>query len=244
MTRIIETSWEELYSVPGTFTTMLADVIHAWEQQAYRLDSLDHIPPETAARYADDRRLVERATTGDHGAFRQLFDTYAPLVYRVAFRMVGSPDDAADLTQDVFVRAYERLHTLKDGQAFQAWITRLTVNLAHDRGRRRRLDTLSLDAPPPGRDETQEWAVPDTAPGQDSRLLTAEQTAVIQQALLTLSPEHRAVVILHHLEEMPVEHIAQVVGVPVGTVKSRLARARADLKRKLAAYFLDTDPSA
>lgn len=194
-------------------------------------------PTIASPSHTDNIRLVERSRHGDHGAFRQLFEAYSPLVYRIVYRMIGSPDDAADLTQDVFVRAYERLHTLKDGQAFHVWITKLSVNMVRDHLRRKRLDILSLNAAPPGCDEGTEWQIPDHAPDQDTRVITAEQTARIQQALLKLSPDHRMVVILHHLEGMPVEDISTTLQIPTGTVKSRLARARAELRRQLDAYL-------
>ena len=187
--------------------------------------------------YRDDERLVERARDGDHGAFRQLFEHYAPLVYRVAYRMLGKEEDAADLTQEVFIRAYQHLASLKHGVAFQAWITRLAVNMAHDISRRRRPDTLSLDGAPPGSAEGGEWQLAAETPDYVTHVLTQELSLQVQQALLTLSPDHRIVVVLHHLEGMAVEDIARTIGVPAGTVKSRLARARAELKRKLAGYF-------
>ncbi len=187
-------------------------------------------------RYQDDARLVTRAAGGDQAAFRQLFEAYSPLVYRIALRMLGDQNEAADLAQDVFVRAYERLSSLRDGQAFQAWITRLAVNMAHDRSRRRRPATLSLDAPPPGMDTGGEWHLAAADAGNDAGVLSAELSARVQAALLTLSAEHRIVVVLHHLEEMAVDEIAQLLRVPPGTVKSRLSRARADLRRKLEEY--------
>ncbi|MHB9130054.1 MAG: RNA polymerase sigma factor [Armatimonadota bacterium] len=187
--------------------------------------------------HSDDLRLVSRARAGDQAAFRQLFELYAPAVYRIAFRMLGDQEDASDLTQDVFVRAYERLATLRDGQAFHAWITRLTVNLAHDRLRRRRPPAFSLDAPPPGQDADVPWHLPDTQPGSEAQVLSGELSTQVQQALLALSAEHRIVVVLHHLEGLPVEEIAGVLGVASGTVKSRLSRARAELRRRLADYL-------
>jgi RNA polymerase sigma-70 factor (ECF subfamily) len=186
--------------------------------------------------HSDDSRLVARACHGEQGAFRQLFEIYSPLVYRIAYRMLEMPEDAADLTQDVFVRAYQRLSSLRDGQAFHAWITRMTMNMAHDRLRKRRPVQLSLDAPPPGHAEGSEWTLADDAPGGEERMLTGELSAQVQQALGKLSAEHRAVVILHHLEGLPVEEIVRILEVPTGTVKSRLARARAELKRRLESY--------
>ena len=187
--------------------------------------------------HQDDTRLVARAQAGDQAAFRQLFEAYSPLVYRIAMRMVGDEGDAADLTQDIFVRAYEKLGSLHDGQAFHAWITRLAVNMAHDRARRRRPLTFSLDASPPGTDAGMEWQLPSTTDGAEEQLLTSELSEQLRKAVLSLSVDHRSVVVLHHLEGMPVEQIANTLAVPIGTIKSRLARARAELKKLLEGYL-------
>ena len=187
-------------------------------------------------QHAEDARLVARATAGDQGAFRQLFEAYSPLIFRIVQRMVDDREDAAEVTQDVFVRAFQRLGSLRDGQAFYAWITRLAVNMAHDHLRRRRPPALSLNAPPPGMDESAEWQLPSDDPDSEERLLAGELSEHVQRALLALSPDHRIVVVLHHLEAMPVEKIAEILRVPEGTVKSRLSRARVELRRLLADY--------
>jgi len=192
---------------------------------------------ERGEYHREDAQLVARTRAGEQEAFRQLFEAYHPLVYRLAYRMLGDAESATDLTQEVFVRAYERLHSLRDGQAFHAWLTRLAANMAHDALRRRKPPAFSLDAPPPGMEEGSEWALAHAGPGAEERLLSHEMSQRLQQALLTLSTEHRAVVILHHLEGMPVEEIGTTLEIPTGTVKSRLARARAELRRKLEGYL-------
>jgi len=187
--------------------------------------------------HREDAVLVARAQAGDQAAFRQLFEAYSPLVYRIAYRMLGEAEEAADLTQDIFVRAYQRLASLRDGQAFHAWITRMAVNYSHDRLRRRRPTPLSLDAPPPGTGDGTTWEIPAVHADVEASLLASELTAQVENALRRLSPEHRAVVVLHHLEALPVDEIAGLLDLPTGTVKSRLSRARAELKRALAGYF-------
>jgi len=186
--------------------------------------------------HQDDARLVARAQAGDQAAFRQLFENYGQTVYRLTARMAGE-DEAADLTQEVFVRAYQRLGSLRDGQAFHAWITRLAINIVHDALRRRKPQTFSLDAAPPGTEEGTEWSLASKAPTTEDQMLSGELSTHLRTALESLSPDHRAVIVLHHLEEMPVERIAEILKVPIGTVKSRLARARAELKRLLSDYL-------
>lgn len=189
--------------------------------------------------HQDDERLVARAQAGDQAAFRQLFETYSPLVFRITARMLGNEHDAADLTQDIFVRAYQKLGALRDGQAFHAWITRMAVNMTHDHLRRRRPTIFSLNAAPPGMEEESEWQLPSDTPGAEERLLSGELQGQIHAALLAISPDHRSVVVLHHLEGMPVEEIAIALDISIGTVKSRLARARAELKKRLEEYLTE-----
>ncbi|HEY3379958.1 MAG TPA: sigma-70 family RNA polymerase sigma factor [Armatimonadota bacterium] len=181
--------------------------------------------------YSDDARLVSRSLTGDQAAFRQLYEAYAPFVYRLTLRMLANPDDAADLTQEIFVRAYQRLHTVRDGTAFQAWLTRLAVNMTHDRARRAKPVQVPFDE-----EFADGVALAATADGEE-RVLAGERSAQLHAALRALSNEHRLVVILHHLEDKPVEEISALLQIPVGTVKSRLGRARAELRKRLAGYF-------
>ncbi len=188
-----------------------------------------------AARHAHDAPLVARAQSGDQGAFRQLFEAYLPLVHRIASRLADTPEEAADLTQDIFVRAWERLDSVRDGQAFQAWLTRLAVNLTCDAARRRRPRPLSLEALADDEGKAG-WEACDPSQGCEQRLLEEELTARLQRALRALSPEHRAVILLHHLEGQPVEALAHHLGLPIGTIKSRLARARAELREQLRGY--------
>jgi RNA polymerase sigma-70 factor (ECF subfamily) len=187
--------------------------------------------------HRDDARLVARAQAGDQAAFRQLFETYSPLVFRIAARMLGDDHDAADLTQEIFVRIYQKIGALRDGQAFHAWITRMAVNMLNDHLRRRHPTTFSLNAAPPGADDDTEWQLPSEGLGAEERILSGELQGKIQAALQALSHDHRSVVVLHHLENMPIEEIATILKIPPGTVKSRLARARAELKRRLEDYL-------
>ena len=198
---------------------------------------MQYMPEAANSTYLDDARLVTRSVAGDHGAYRQLFEAYSPLIYRICSRMIGDPEEAADLTQDIFVRAYERLASLRDPQAFHAWITRLAANMAHDKARRAKPRLFSLDAPPPGQEEGMEWQLADSGGSTDAGMMAEERTTMIQSALQSLSSEHRIVVVLHHLENMPVEEIGNLLKIPTGTVKSRLARARAELRKVLAPYI-------
>jgi RNA polymerase sigma-70 factor, ECF subfamily len=180
---------------------------------------------------------VRRAQEGDVRAFEQLFQQYHRGIYNTIYQMTRNDADAADLTQEVFVRAYRALPRLQTPEAFTAWLYRIAVNLSRnwlrDRGRVR-VESLEL----PGEDgedgNTREIADPS---GDPSTLVqTQDLQERVQKAVAGLSPDHRAVITMHHLQGMPVEEIARVMDCSIGTVKSRLSRARDNLKRKLAGY--------
>jgi RNA polymerase sigma-70 factor (ECF subfamily) len=180
---------------------------------------------------------VRRAQEGDVRAFEQLFQQYHRGIYNTVFQMTHNDADAADLTQEVFVRAYRALPRLQTPEAFTSWLYRIAVNLSRnwlrDRGRVR-VESLELPGEEGEEGSTREIADPSGDPAALAQ--TKDMQERVQKAIAGLSPDHRQVVTLHHMEGMPVEEIAQVIGCSIGTVKSRLSRARENLKRKLAGY--------
>jgi RNA polymerase sigma-70 factor, ECF subfamily len=183
---------------------------------------------------------VRRAQEGDVRAFEQLFQQYHRGIYNTIYQMTRNDADAADLTQEVFVRAYRALPRLQTPEAFTAWLYRIAVNLSRnwlrDRGRVR-VESLELPGEDGEEGNTREIADPS---GDPSTLVqTQDLQERVQKAVAGLSPDHRAVITMHHLQGMPVEEIARVMDCSIGTVKSRLSRARDNLKRKLAGYVED-----
>jgi RNA polymerase sigma-70 factor (ECF subfamily) len=180
---------------------------------------------------------VRRAQEGDVRAFEQLFQQYHRGIYNTIYQMTHNDADAADLTQEVFVRAYRALPRLQTPEAFTSWLYRIAVNLSRnwlrDRGRVR-VESLELPGEEGEEGNTREIADPSGDPA--ALIQTRDMQERVQKAIAGLSPDHRQVVTLHHLEGMPVEEIARVMGCSIGTVKSRLSRARENLKRKLAGY--------
>ena len=180
---------------------------------------------------------VRRAQEGDVRAFEQLFQQYHRGIYNTIYQMTHNDADAADLTQEVFVRAYRALPRLQTPEAFTSWLYRIAVNLSRnwlrDRGRVR---VESLEQPGEEGEEgnTREIADPNSDPAVLAQ--TRDMQERVQKAIAGLSPDHRRVVTLHHLEGMPVEEIARIMGCSIGTVKSRLSRAREHLRRKLSGY--------
>jgi RNA polymerase sigma-70 factor, ECF subfamily len=172
--------------------------------------------------------LIRRCRRGSAAAFEPLVRGNEARALAVAGALLGDPDDAADAVQEAFVRAYRGLRTLREGSAFGPWFRTILRNHCRDRLRsadRRRApwDAAALDR--------RAWQEP-SAP---ARLERAELSTAVEGALAELPPEHREVLVLKEMEGMRYEEIAAALGIPAGTVASRLHHARAALKRALGA---------
>lgn len=182
--------------------------------------------------------LVRRCVAGDAAAWEEIVHAYDRRIYNICYRFSGSPDDAEDLTQEVFIKLYRTLSTWDQSKgAFATWLTSITRNLLVDHFRRTKQEraTDSLDTPAGGDEEAQPLSerLPDSAPAADARVQTQQTQQLVHQALQKLSPELREAVILRDLQDLDYREIAQVLKVPEGTVKSRINRGRTELARLL-----------
>jgi RNA polymerase sigma-70 factor (ECF subfamily) len=168
-------------------------------------------------------------------AFEALVERYGRRIYGLAYRMAGNDADAKDLTQEAFIRVYRALRRIDPGANLESWLYRIVTNLYIDLLRRRpKARVESLDAPlvtAKGDEVARE--VEDPGPDPEEMVINAQLDADIQRALLALSPDLRMVVVLSDIEGRSYEEIAEMVRIPVGTVKSRLHRARRVLQLRL-----------
>lgn len=186
---------------------------------------------------ADWQMIVQRCLDGDSVAWTELVKAHHRRIYALCYRFTGSPHDAEDLTQDVFIKVYGNLTSFDLSRgSFQTWLTTLARNLLVDHFRRTKQQraTDSMDA---GWDEAGELPMADrlmaSGPTQHDRAAQKEIAKMVQQALTKISPELREAVILRDLQDMDYKEIAQVLRIPEGTVKSRISRGRAELARLL-----------
>jgi len=195
--------------------------------------------PRTEVRPLDVdwSQVVRRCMDGDSGAWAEMVRTHHKRVYGLCYRFTGNAADAEDLTQDVFLKIYSNLASFDTSRgSLQVWITTMTRNLLVDNFRRTRNQraTGSLDD---GWDTTEELKPLDrlTAKGASPHELAAQKelAAMVQNALARVSVELREAVILRDLQDLDYKEIAQVLGIPEGTVKSRISRGRAELARLL-----------
>jgi RNA polymerase sigma-70 factor, ECF subfamily len=167
------------------------------------------------------RRVVERAITGDTSAFEQIVVRYERRVLTLAWRLLGSPDDAQDASQEVFLRAFRFLHRFDCKRPFEPWLVRLTVNVCRDIGRKRPanvvLDPESLRS----------------ASDPHAELRTEEQRRIVHAALQDLAEKERAAVVLRDIEGFSTAEVAEILGSSETTVRSQISTARLKMKKAL-----------
>lgn len=170
----------------------------------------------------DDRELIDKYLSGNGDAFGELVGRYQNLVYNLCFRIVGA-DEAPDLTQEIFIRLLDKVSLWRGEAKFSTWLYRLAINHCRDHLRRVHPDTVEMD-----------HKLTDPAPGPEVRLETRDLQERLWSALKELPVDSRAVVFLRDVEGFSYLQIAEVLELELGTVKSRLARARLALARTLA----------
>ncbi len=178
-----------------------------------------------------DVELVAAARSGDMEAYEELVHRHRDKIYARAFSMVRNEEQALDLSQEAWIKAWQRLHQFHGDASFSTWITRITINLSLDflrKAKRQRAESVEALEESAGGVERQ---LPVMNPNPTARLERAELRAKIDQALAKLSEDHRTVLVLHEFEELPYKEIAERVGCSIGTVMSRLFYAR----RRMAA---------
>ncbi len=172
----------------------------------------------------DEQALIRDAQSGDLDAFNALVLRYQDMAYNLAYRLMGDRESAEDATQEAFISAYRNIRRFR-GSHFKAWLLRIVTNACYDELRRRkRRPTASLDALP------SDVLPSDHAPSPENHAQRTELRDAIQDCIGSLPPRQRMVVVLIDVEGLDYREAAEVLGVPSGTVKSRLSRARAKLR--------------
>lgn len=188
----------------------------------------------------DERLLLQKAQEGDRKAFEALVALHSRGVYNLALGYTGRHHDAEEIAQTVFVKVWKALPQFRGASAFSTWLYRLTLNACtdHYRRERKRRGDLSLDDPDLS-------PIRDAAPSPEEIVIQWEEEAILRKALAELPEQHRVILILREMDGLDYQEIAQVLEIQVGTVKSRLARARRALREKLLAEgnLLDAPPS-
>src|SRR6185295_10965361 len=186
---------------------------------------------------AEEAMFVARLQANEDAAYDELVRTYNASIFHVAYRMLGDTAEASDVVQEIFIKVFRNIGSFKGEAALKTWIFRIALSEILNRLRwwksRHRSSTVSLDDSPNG----QEHYVPDSGPSPEEMLASKERDMAIQEALVKLSSEHRSIIVLRDIEGFSYTEIADILGISMGTVKSRLARGREDLKKSLIRYL-------
>lgn len=181
--------------------------------------------------------LIEAAQHGDMEAFNQLVLNYQNMLYRIALRILNDESAADDATQNAMIQAFRNIRSFRGG-SFRSWLARVTVNASYDEMRRwKRQPAMSFELVNYEGEEVESlpWMM-DHSAGPEERYDTVELKEALQYCVKALTPDYRMVVVLVDVEGMSYEEVARVANIPVGTVKSRLARARMQLRKSLQGY--------
>jgi len=189
----------------------------------------------------EDRELVQRCLENDQEAFRLLLAKYRGPVYGLVRRMIRDEEDARDLAQEAFIRAFKNLVQFDLERKFSSWLFRIANNLCIDHYRKRRLSTVPMTRPGDGGEE-ETWELPDPSASPAEDFSDRERSRRLVAAIESLPPGYRVVLVLRHRRDLAYEEIADTLDLPLGTVKARIHRAHKMLKEKLARQDLDWIP--
>ncbi|MFI3255650.1 MAG: sigma-70 family RNA polymerase sigma factor [Eubacteriales bacterium] len=179
----------------------------------------------------DEKNLVKQAQQGDESAFAQLIEENQKKVYRLAYRMTGNHEDALDISQEAFFKAWRALPNFKGESSFSTWIYRLTSNSAIDLLRKQQRQAHdSLTSPFQEDEEGTELQIPAEDISPEDALIHKEMGEMIAEGLEVLSPTHKEVLLMREMDGLSYQEISTTLGLDLGTVKSRIARGRKNLR--------------
>lgn len=179
----------------------------------------------------DDATLIHRVQHGDRDAFNALVDRHSQKAFQFAYKLTREPEQAADVVSEAFIRIYNAMPNFKGQSSFSTWMYRILTNCFLDmKKKEKNKQTVSLDSPPKATDSTIDWQVESDDPTPDEDLERKERAEIIQSALNKLPEYQRVMMVMFHTEMLSYEEIADALNTPIGTVKSRLNRARMQLR--------------
>jgi RNA polymerase sigma-70 factor, ECF subfamily len=199
------------------------------------------VPQESQAAHreggkmqADEKGLIEKCKQGDLAAFDELVRRYEKLVFHVAYRLAGNYDDANDVAQDSFVRVFNSIGTFRGDANFTTWLYRIVTNVYLDeRKKAKSHPKTSLEEYIELEENSVTRQIEDEGPTPEESVQTLERNEILQRAIMSLPEYQRVMIVLYHTQGKSYEEIAEITNLAIGTVKSRLNRARLALSEKL-----------
>jgi RNA polymerase sigma-70 factor (ECF subfamily) len=192
----------------------------------------------------EDRELVERCLLKDQKGYQLLLDRYRRPVYGIVRRMVANDEEAQDLAQEAFIRAFRNLEQFDRNRSFSNWLFRIATNLCIDHHRKRKIKTVPLVRTDRDGEEQREMDAPDTGDTPAEEYSDRERGRRLSEVIESLPPLYRVVIQLRHIESRSYDEIAEILELPLGTVKARIHRAHRLLREKLVRRDYDWTPES
>jgi RNA polymerase sigma-70 factor (ECF subfamily) len=200
-----------------------------------KANETDYNPPRENASESslEDDKLVKKAIGGNENAYKQLVEKYERAIYFHILKMIKDREQVEDLVQETFVKAFDNLNTYSTNYAFSTWLYRIATNHTIDYLRKKKLKTLSIDEPRKTKDGKMDMQLRDESAGTDRDIIRKQRQKVVQNAINNLPDKYRKVIEMRHMEEKSYKEIANVLDLPLGTVKAHIFRARELLYKAL-----------
>ncbi|MBP9191026.1 MAG: sigma-70 family RNA polymerase sigma factor [Ignavibacteria bacterium] len=181
----------------------------------------------------EDMALIDEALSGKQSSYEKLMKKYYQMIYNLVYRMISKKEDVEDLTQEAFIKAFNSLHNFDKQFAFSTWLFKIATNNAIDYLRKKKLYTFSIDKEIHADDSDYKFEIPDHENKPDKHILDDQLKQIINEAIETLPPKYKSVIVLRHKEEKEYEEIAKELRIPLGTVKAHIFRGRELLNKYL-----------
>lgn len=181
----------------------------------------------------EDSNLIQQALAGNNQGYKKLMHKYHDAIFNFIFKMVHDRQQVEDLTQEAFIKAFASLKNFNDEYAFSTWLYKIATNNSIDFIRKRKLQMYSIDKPIESKDSDYTFELPDDSYEADKEIISGQKTKLLNEAIAKLPEKYRKVIRLRHVEERSYEEIAEILHLPIGTVKAHIFRAREVLYRSL-----------
>jgi RNA polymerase sigma factor (sigma-70 family) len=201
--------------------------------QKSRPASLDPKEQRRLDSRSEDSQLIKDALAGDDAAYTRLMKKYHDAIFSFIFRMVHDREQVEDLTQEAFIKAFASLKNFNEEFAFSTWLYKIATNNSIDFIRKRKLQMYSIDKPIESKDSDYTFELPDDSYEADKELISDQRTVLLKKAIDQLPEKYRRVIMLRHSDERSYEEIAEMLKLPIGTVKAHIFRARELLYKQL-----------
>ncbi|MBN8570916.1 MAG: sigma-70 family RNA polymerase sigma factor [Ignavibacteria bacterium] len=182
---------------------------------------------------SDDNILINKALAGDQTAYEKLMKKYYQLIYNLIFRMISRKEDVEDLTQEAFIKAFNSLQNFDRQFAFSTWLFKIATNNAIDYLRKKKLNTFSIDREIESEESDFKFEIPDNENKPDRVIIEDERKKILDEAIESLPPKYKEVILLRHKMDKEYEEIAKELKLPLGTVKAHIFRGRELLNKFL-----------